>query len=512
MKLRELLIESAGQMKRGMLVQSLDQFVKDPNANEDVSNNLEEDEFLDEDGEWKPIQFSPKFGAKYSPTITPSDTPDAEREAYSSVISPQELAQVVHNKNSFVIYYEEKSGDKRVKRRITTEPIYMDIPTIEKTTKKIESQVKKENPKADAKTIKTKTYAKLNQELDNMAVKFAISKSPEVKNAIKSGAVTAAQLKADTFTTTASKVGKPAVHRSSVPIIGENGEIIYDLDGLASRIRTRPVRLLKFNEKMAKSAAGQDISIANIGIPALKGLVIDEKTNEFRVVDTCPGAGKCKQYCYATRGGYIQYSASSENMARILNFWYNDPKGFVDQLVSELKSMIKPGVKVYFRWHDSGDFFIDAYLDSAKEVAEAVPEVTIYAYTKMANVAKDTSLPDNFIVNFSAGALPTETKQIDFRTTKFSEVVPPELFKDEKTTGIGLKRLQERDPEAQENMKRVLADYYKIDKKSILTYDEMLATKESKQKNKYNVMIVPSLDGDLAAARRDVLGSYLLYH
>jgi hypothetical protein len=75
-----------------------------------------------------------------------------------------------------------------------------------------------------------------------------------------------------------------------------------------------------------------------------------------------------------------------------------------------------------------------------------------------------------------------------------------------------LKRLQARDPTAQTNMKKVLADFYKIDQKTILTYDEMMRTPESKKRNIYNVMIVPSLDGDLAAARRDVLGSYLLYH
>ena len=41
----------------------------------------------------------------------------------------------------------------------------------------------------------------------------------------------------------------------------------------------------------------------------------------------------------------------------------------------------------------------------------------------------------------------------------------------------------------------------------------MLRTPEkNSNKLKYNVIIVPSLDGDLAAARRDVLGSYLLYH
>jgi hypothetical protein len=147
----------------------------------------------------------------------------------------------------------------------------------------------------------------------------------------------------------------------------------------------------------------------------------------------------------------------------------------------------------------------------AFEVARAVPDATIYAYTKIAKVATDSTMPSNFLINFSDGAKPPETAQINYKKTKHSIVVPKELFKDEKTTGIGLERLQKKDPEAQERMKHVISEQYGVDVRSVLTYDEMMDTPESTGL-KYNVIVVPSLDGDLGAARRDVLGSFLLYH
>lgn len=39
---------------------------------------------------------------------------------------------------------------------------------------------------------------------------------------------------------------------------------------------------------MAKSS-GPDTVFFDIGLPALKGLAVNEKTDEFIVVDTCPG-------------------------------------------------------------------------------------------------------------------------------------------------------------------------------------------------------------------------------
>lgn len=512
MKISQLITETAsGKMVRGMLVQTLDQFV-----NTGGSKRPDEDIDEDQNPEIKPVIFAPPIKAKY--TLKPEEMPDddvvqpTDRDEYSKEVSPEELARMVHHKNTYVIYYEYKSPSdpkKVLEKSITTEPIYISKDKIDELSQKARQYVEERYPKATETSKKSKAYYVLSRFLEKLAVEEAIKNSPEVKYALDKGLLPR-RLKAKQFTTTAAKAKNPSIHKSSVPIINEEGEIIYDLDGLANRITQPPTEILKFNEKMAKSA-GPNISMANIGIPAIAGLVVDEKTKKFVVVNTCPGAGICKSYCYATRGGYVQYSTSAESQARILNYWYNHPARFKQQVINELKAMMKRGKKVYLRWHDSGDFFTDAYLHLAFDVARELPEVIIYAYTKIAKVAKDPMMPENFLINFSAGAKPQETKEIDYKKIKHSIVVPDRLFKDEKTTGIGLERLQDRDPEAQNRLKEVIAEQYDLDVKSILTYDEMLRIPEGRQL-KYNVIVVPGLDGDLGAARRDVLGSFLLEH
>lgn len=493
--------EALGKIVMGMLVQTPDQFVK--------SEHGEVRTEVDEDDDYKPITFQPR--AKYTGPSTVTGAPDD----VSKPVSPQELATLMHDKNSFVIYYNYKAPDdpsKIKEKRLNSKPVYIDRPTVDKYNKEYAAEVEAAFPDATNAEKKLKVYTKVNAIMAKLAVKQAIKTNPEVIDAIEKG-VNPKKLKAKQFTTQATKVSKPMIHRSSVPIVDDQtGDVIYDLDKLAVSITRRPGTLLKANEKMVKSS-GQDITIANFGIPAIVGLVVDEKSKEFRVITTCPGAGECKEFCYVGAGNYIKYAASGETMMRALNYIYNDPNGFKQQMIKELRSLIKPGVKVYLRWHDAGDFFSKAYLDLAFDVAKAVPEATIYAYTKNAWVVNDPAMPDNFIVNFSQGAKPKETKQIDFANTKYSQVVPEELFKDEKTTGVGLDRLRKRDPEAQARMKNILAQNYSLDPKSILTYDEMLQLPEKPENRlKYNVIIVPNLDGDLAAARKDVLGSYLLKH
>lgn len=499
---KSFITESVGEMIRGMLVQTPDQFVKSggaPRPNPELEEDLAPGE--------QPVKFAPSFKAKYS-----ANTQEPETRPYSKIITPDEVAQLVHHKNSYVIYYEYKSPDdskKVIEKRITTEPIYISQPKVQELAAKANALIDQKYPDASDKTKKQKAYIVLTTYLEKLAVEEAIKSSAEVKYALDKGLLPS-KLKAKQFTKTATKGKSPSVHKSSVPIVNENGQIIYDLDGLASRIMQRPEKLLKVNAKMEKSK-GDFIRMANIGIPAIAGLVVDEKTKQFMVVNTCPGAGICKEYCYATRGGYVQYSASAESQAKVLNYWYNDPERFKNQVISELKKIVKPDVKAYLRWHDSGDFFVDAYLNLAFEVAKAVPDATIYAYTKIAKVAQNPNIPENFLINFSAGAKPEETKAIDYKKTKHSIVVPGELFKDEKSTGIGLDRLKNRNSDAQQRMKQVIADQYKVDVDSIVTYDEMMNTPESNTL-KWNVIVVPGLDGDLGAARRDVLGSYLLYH
>ncbi len=316
------------------------------------------------------------------------------------------------------------------------------------------------------------------------------------------------------------KYDNPIIHRSNIEIRDEQNRV-FDTEKLKAAVKKRPTALLTQNEKMQHSDGTTSIFF-NIGLPALKGLAVNEATNEFVIVDTCPGAGICKTYCYAMKGSYVQYKDTSMKQTRVLNFLLNDPSGFAAQLTREIqkahdKFMKKGDIKLMIRWHDAGDFFSPQYLELAYSIAEKFPDVSFYAYTKMANVAQSKK-PDNFLINFSAGAQPTQQKKVDLRSTKHSDVVPREMFWDliarenNKLVKDDKNRMQFKDEASLIRFKQRLAQKYSLNIDTILTYDEMMATPVSSENaKKWNVIVVPG-DGDDSAARPDVLGTYLLWH
>ena len=382
------------------------------------------------------------------------------------------------------------------------------------------------------------------------------------------------------------KYKMPYVHSGNIQIKDENNKT-FDLDKLKSAITARPEKILKQNEKITHSGGGSTVYF-NIGLPALKGLAVNEKTGDFVIVDTCPGAGACKVYCYAKKGGYVQWKASSLSQTKQLNFLLNDPSGYKAKLESEirdeqskykvknlsidkkrrkelskvfkkdtvddiLKGKLDRGAidsvirnrsllnlppldlsplsitdtKLVIRWHDAGDFFSDDYLDLAYSVAKDFPDVDFYAYTKMASVSKG-SKPSNFKMNFSAGADPSQEKQINLHTTKHSTVVPKPMFADlvdrveildptfkfnpkkpNKKAKL-IKKLVYKSPDAIKILKKKLSLKYNVPEDSVITYDEMMKIPVSTTP-KWNVIVKPG-DGDDSANRSDVVGTWLLIH
>lgn len=318
--------------------------------------------------------------------------------------------------------------------------------------------------------------------------------------------------------TPTDKFKYPYIHQSNIPIKDAQGRV-FDLEKLKSAIMDRPKKILKQNDKITHSGGDATVYF-NIGLPALKGLAINEKTGEFIVVDTCPGAGACKVYCYARKGGYIQYAPPSMSQTKLLNFLVNDPEGFKAKLADDLKTeetkYKKKSVKLVVRWHDAGDFFSPEYLDLAYRLAKEFPEVDFYAYTKMASVAMGAR-PSNFKTNFSGGATPDQEKQIDFEKAKHSIVVPKQMFDDLIKKDARGRLEKDKDgksqwatPESVDTIKKRLAAKHKLKLDSMLTYDELMVTPIAKDK-KYNVIVKPG-DGDDSANRGDVLGTYLLIH
>ena len=319
------------------------------------------------------------------------------------------------------------------------------------------------------------------------------------------------------------KYKMPYIHGSNVKGIVDSSGKEYDLEKLKDLFIARPAKILKQNEKM-KHSDGTSSIFFNIGLPALVGLAYDEEDHKFVVVNTCPGAGNCKTFCYVMKGGYIQYAPPSTQMTRVLNFLLNDPEGFKTQISNEIAAAeakyTKKGTDVVVRWHDAGDFFSPQYLSLAYSIAKAFPNVLFYAYTKIASVAKGQK-PDNFVINFSMGAQPTQEKQIDYKEVKHSKVVPEVLFKDllTRVDKPGIKpdkkgkvptMLVYKDKKAIKVLKDRIAAKYSIDANTLLTYDEMMKTPKG-EPGQYNVIVKPG-DGDISASRRDVLGTYLLEH
>ena len=319
---------------------------------------------------------------------------------------------------------------------------------------------------------------------------------------------------------------EPIVHASNIKAItkSDNPDDRWDLDDLANQITTRPKVLLGTNAKMEKSKTEGEI-IYDLTLPALSGIVVDEGTGDFVEITTCPGAGECQLFCYARKGGYIMFPASSMSAAQALNFLVNDPKGYSDMVNREIKAIKvktdKAGIQLVVRWHDAGDFFSKEYLDLAFDVARSNPDVQFYAYTKIGDVAT-ADKPDNFIINFSSGSKRREEKKIEiYRTLNKQEVkqgltVPKNMFYDliaregNKLIKDNKGRTQFKSPEALEMFKDRLAAAYKVNPDTIITYDQMLDTPIG-DKPRWNVIVQPGA-GDRAANRRDVINSFLMFH
>jgi len=92
---------------------------------------------------------------------------------------------------------------------------------------------------------------------------------------------------------------------------------------------------------------------------------------------TCPGAGVCKQYCYAQVGRQAIGPAKNFRL-RTLELFKTNPKQFEQTLKKEIH---QAGRRIV-RWHDSGDIISLSYLKIMVKLAEHFPDIKFYTYTK----------------------------------------------------------------------------------------------------------------------------------
>jgi hypothetical protein len=315
----------------------------------------------------------------------------------------------------------------------------------------------------------------------------------------------------------------PYMHRSSVIEYYDAAGNRYDEKKVIDVLSQRPKSLLKENEKM-KHSSGELEQFFNIGFAALTGIAVDESTEKLIIVNTCPGAGSCKVDCFAMKGGKIQFKNAWISDGRILTYLLNDPEGFFNQLKAEIEKEKrlgdKNGYRVTIRWHDAGDFFSPQYMDLAFKMAQSIPDVNFYAYTKIAGAALGKK-PDNFMINWSEGASKQQERQVkatdpNLEKTKNSRIVPDELFKD-----LLLKKdgKLEKGPSGQwqlqpgtlDTLKDRLAIKYGLNKNTILSYDEWEKKGKDSINNIWNVIIAPG-EPDLTANSQGVLSTLLLKH
>lgn len=305
----------------------------------------------------------------------------------------------------------------------------------------------------------------------------------------------------------------PYIHRSTFTVVDDSGKEI-DLDKLRQIITQRPEKILTQNNKIEKSG-GKTYAFFNLTLPAYKGLWYDEKSNEWKIVTTCPSAGMCKQICYARKGRYVQFPKAFTFSARILNFLLNDWQGFKSQLSREIEEeyqkLSQKGVIIVVRWHDSGDFFNEKYLQIALDIAKTTPEVIHYAYTKSVGMVDKANKPKNFVFNFSMGGVQDKSIKPEH---KKSVIVPKQHFKDLfPQVGAHLKLTEPISSEMLQTLRQRLSSAYSVPAENIITYQQLLKVpyNPNTATPKWHVIVKPG-DGDDAAMRKDVITTMLFIH
>lgn len=167
-----------------------------------------------------------------------------------------------------------------------------------------------------------------------------------------------------------------------------------------------------------------------------------------RALNVCPSAGVCKDLCYA-RNGTFNFPQVKAAHLRNLEATLDDLDGWKAAMISELRhkrfrptgqprltecrdALVNDSWTVSWldtggaavRIHDSGDFYTVAYFKAWVDIAEQVPDVLFYAYTKEVALVKrfEAILPPNFRIVYSMGG--TQDHLLDLERDRHAEVFP----------------------------------------------------------------------------------------
>lgn len=305
-----------------------------------------------------------------------------------------------------------------------------------------------------------------------------------------------------------------------------------------------------FDEGIKSIHSGtENYKTVNTGIPAFRAILWDNDKKQFFIINTCPSAGSCPMNCYAMDGFYIMYTSKNLKLVQRLQFLMDNPMEYERMAYRELEQYAwvanRDGKTLQIRWNDAGDFFADQYIQIAINVHNKLKEnnykVKTYAYTKRHNMI-EIGKKAGFTMNFSTEAKVADRLQVNFNTTKISDIIPKEVFKEfVYPKGKGFAK-DENDktllrPGSREALKQKVRDYYndllppvkksktetislklKPHQKNIkflegekLVFTDELPLEES-EGFKYNVIVLPFGDSDSPAQRDDVHYTLLCEH
>jgi hypothetical protein len=330
---------------------------------------------------------------------------------------------------------------------------------------------------------------------------------------------------------------KPYIHNKLLQntilskITVETPDKNVDLEEFRKLVTERPKKLISQNGKMIKSKNYESIFF-NTTLPALKGLVVDETTGKFYIVNTCPKAGSCTIDCYAKKGFYVIYTNAVLNQHKILNYLFNDKQGYIDEMIHSINGLKYEARKkniqnIELRWNDSGDIFSEKYFGIVVDIARQTPSVNHYLYTKSVSIIKNfvknnaNNIPDNLFYRFSFGADLREEKNIDETIDYISRIVDTSKRGGPTLAEISSKKYIVKDQandkwiyKDEQKTKELIAKRYNLNINSVLTVDEINEIprpKRGENDQKYNVIILPG-ESDAPASRYDVHGIYLIKH
>jgi hypothetical protein len=174
-------------------------------------------------------------------------------------------------------------------------------------------------------------------------------------------------------------------------------------------------QLLSQNSKLAKTSKSIGAKVMNFGIPAYRD--INNKV-------TCPFANvndkssPCYS-CYARKGAYIWPAARNAYQWR-----YEQTK--LDSFVDDMVVAITKSKAKFIRVHDSGDYYSIDYINKWLAIANALPNVNFYSYTKSVKMWKDVissgKLPNNYDIIFSQGSV--QDSLVDVAVDRHAKVFP----------------------------------------------------------------------------------------